>query len=191
MMKCARLAGLQFILPTTCLIMKRRVMAKSTGKNLVFQTLHHFRFNSEDFFTFLWFCEEQKSQYLQRWPLLDISFLSHILTDGDPYLPYPYFKLITVCEFWGFLLPTCFLRSNQHKFHQRPTFSMIWEQFGDYVHFPAWCNTMWQGQSDKWLGGSTNQHFGFMETPQILMWLRTCDQFLKSQILSVRSNVAA
>lgn len=65
---------LQFILPTTCLIMKRRVMAKSTGKNLVFQTLHHFRFNSEDFFTFLWFCEEQKSQYLQRWPLLDISF---------------------------------------------------------------------------------------------------------------------
>lgn len=22
------------------------------------------------------------------------------------------------------------------------TFSMIWEQFGDYVHFPAWCNTM-------------------------------------------------
>lgn len=74
------------------------------------------------------------------------QLLSHILTDGDPYLPYPYSKLITVCEFWGFLLPTCFFGSNQHKFHQRPTFSMIWEQFGDYVHFPAWCNTMWQGK---------------------------------------------
>lgn len=152
MMKCARLAGLQFILPTTCLIMKRRVMAKSTGKNLVFQTLHHFRFNSEDFFYVSMILWGTKESVFTALTFAGYQLLSHILTDGDPYLPYPYSKLITVCEFWGFLLPTCFFRSNQHKFHQRPTFSMIWEQFGDYVHFPAWCNTMWQGKSDKWLG---------------------------------------